>query len=53
MGQPKTPANAVQLFHVNFHTVHNRPVFEAPEYDALVRREIEQQLTKWGIVCLA
>ncbi len=52
MGQPKTRGDAVQLFHVNFHTMQNRPVFEVPEYDALVRRELEQALTRWHLPCL-
>jgi REP element-mobilizing transposase RayT len=53
MGQPKTPGKTIQLFHVNFHTVRNLPVFEVPEYDALARPELKRQLAKWHIICLA
>lgn len=42
MGQPKTSPNIIQMFHVNFHTIRNLPVFESPEYDALVRAAIRR-----------
>jgi REP element-mobilizing transposase RayT len=36
MGQPTTRADAAQIFHVNFHTMGNRPIFANPDYDALM-----------------
>jgi hypothetical protein len=53
MGQPKTRTDAPQAFHVNFHTLHNHPVFEAPEYDARARRALRTVLNQWRIPCSA
>jgi REP element-mobilizing transposase RayT len=53
LGQPKTRPDGPQLFHVNFHTVRNRAVFEVPEYEALLARLLLQTLDKWAIACLA
>lgn len=53
MGQPKTRTNGPQLFHVNFHTVRNRAVFEVPEYRELVERFLIDVLTNKHIGCLA
>lgn len=52
MGQPKAREDGPQLFHVNFHTVKNRAVFEVPEYQALLERAVPEVIEKWGIVCL-
>ncbi|HEX8729095.1 MAG TPA: transposase [Ktedonobacterales bacterium] len=52
MGQPVIHPDGPQLFHVNFHTIHNRAVFEAPEYHGLLERLLSDALMKWEIVCL-
>lgn len=53
MGQSKSRVNGPQVFHVNFHTLHNRLVFEVPEYLALVRAELASALRTWHICTLA
>ena len=53
MSRSKQREDGPQLFHVNFHTNRNRPVFEALEYDALARRELKAALAKWRVPCLA
>ena len=53
MGQPKTRLNGPQLFHVNFHTLHNRAVFEVPEYLTLAERELRDAMRKWKLPVLA
>src|SRR5690242_46115 len=52
MGQPKMPTDRLQLFHVNFHTMRNRPVFEVSEYQSLLRVALAEVLEKWEIPCL-
>ena len=51
MGQPKTPTDRLQLFHVNFHTMRNRPVFEVPEYQSLLQAALAEAIEKWEIPC--
>jgi putative transposase len=41
------------LHHVNFHTVHSRPLFENDEYDSTMRVIIKAVLRERRIVCLA
>jgi putative transposase len=41
------------MFHVNFHTVRNRPVFEVPEYLALLEAELAEVLARWKVICIA
>ena len=53
MGQPRTRTDGPSVFHVNFHTVRNTPVFEAPDYQALVERALREALERWQIACLA
>ena len=43
--------NGPQLFHVNFHTWHNRPVFEVPDYQALLEKSLVETLERWQIGC--
>ena len=40
------------LHHVNFHTVHSRPVFELEEYDRMMRATIKTVLRERRILCL-
>ena len=30
------------IWHINFHTLRNKPVFENPEYEAFVRNTITE-----------
>ena len=53
MGQPKTRTDGPQVFHVNFHTFGNRPVFQVPEYLALAERELREALRIWKILSAA
>lgn len=53
MGQPKSRQDGPQLFHVNFHTVRNRPVFEVPAYRERAETELVAALHNWHIHCLA
>lgn len=53
MSQPATKRDGPQMFHVNFHTMHNRPVFEVPEYRALLESALADNIARWEIPCLA
>jgi REP element-mobilizing transposase RayT len=39
------------LYHVNFHTLGSRPVFELPEWDATIRQLILDTLARHCILC--
>jgi REP-associated tyrosine transposase len=53
VGEPPAKNSGPQVFHVNYHTQHNRHVFEVPEYDAVVRQAVLQTIEKWQIHVLA
>jgi putative transposase len=40
------------LHHINFHTVHSKPVFEQGEYDAMMRPTMKAVLRERRILCL-
>jgi putative transposase len=41
------------LYHVNFHTLGSRPIFEHAEYDSMVRACLRAVLRERRILCLA
>ena len=41
------------LYHVNFHTALNKPVFEDPDYDAMMREAVRTVLRERRILALA
>jgi REP element-mobilizing transposase RayT len=41
------------MYHVNFHTYRNRPVFESAEYLSLAETAFADVLTHWAIPCVA
>jgi REP element-mobilizing transposase RayT len=43
----------IKLYHVNFHTVQNRPVFLADDVDALIRTILRDVMKAHRILCLA
>jgi REP element-mobilizing transposase RayT len=43
----------VALYHVNFHTLGQRPIFEVDEYDAMMRACLPSVLRQRRVVCLA
>jgi REP element-mobilizing transposase RayT len=43
----------VALYHVNFHTLRSVPVFEQPEYAAMMRSCLRELLRRHRILCLA
>jgi REP element-mobilizing transposase RayT len=53
MGQPTTRADAAQIFHVNFHTARNLPLFANPDYEALIWQALTEALAHWQNSCLA
>lgn len=53
MGQPKERHDGARVFHVNFHTIHNRPIFQVPEYHEHILQAITEILDRWSIPCLA
>ena len=52
MGQPQQAPAGPAVYHVNFHTNRNRPVFEVPEYQALLETALRGALTEWAIPCI-
>ena len=42
-----------ELYHVNFHTLGRRGIFEDPQYDAMLRTCLPAVLAHRQIVCLA
>ncbi len=53
MGQPDNASAGATVFHVNFHTNHNHPVFEPPDYQALMETTLTDALAHWAIPCIA
>jgi REP element-mobilizing transposase RayT len=43
----------IRLYHVNFHTLGNKPVFLAEDLDASIRQVIRDVMQTHRIVCLA
>jgi len=41
------------LYHVNFHTLGHRPIFEHDEYDAMLRPYLRTVLRARSVLCLA
>lgn len=52
MGQPQQASAGPTVYHVNFHTNHNRPVFEVPDYQALLETALSDVLAEWAIPCI-
>ena len=52
MGQSAESPVGPFVYHVNFHTNHNRPVFEAPDYQALLEAALTDALAQWAIPCI-
>ena len=44
---------AVVLYHVNFHTLRNMPIFEQVPYDRMTRECLPEVLRRHKVVCLA
>lgn len=53
MGQSKSTFHGPRVYHVNFHTMRNRRVFEVPEYQSFVESRLTEVLERWSIPCLA
>lgn len=53
MGEPTRRKDGPQIFHVNFHTMRTRPVFEVPEYHQAIQIAFVETVTKWNIQWLA
>ena len=52
MGQTIQQHAGLAIYHVNFHTYQNRPVFEPAEYLSLAEAALNDVLRHWAIPCI-
>ncbi len=53
MGQTIQQRVGPAIYHVNFHTFRNHPVFESLDYLTLAEEALRDVLSHWAIPCIA